>query len=93
MTQEEQNRLISDMVKERNSLRRERALLNEQVGRSKNGMRDASEAANLASQGNYERVQSGFNYQDAEAFTVTLQRLGAIDARLEELDQRLDACC
>ena len=81
------------MVKERNELRREHALLAEQISQTQNGMRAAARAAALASQGDDRALERGFTYQDAEAFTATLKRSRAIDVRLTELTQRLDACC
>ena len=81
------------MVKERNALRREHTLLKEQVSQTQTGMRAAWEAANLAWQGNYNAVESGFTYEDAEAFADTLKRCRAVETRLAELDERLDACC
>ena len=93
MTQEEQDRLISDMVKKRNALRHERTLLDEQISQTQQGMRDAAGAANLLHQGNTNALERGFSYQDAETFAVTLKRRHAVELRLEELTQRLDACC
>ena len=93
MTPEDQDRLISDMVKERNALRRERALLAEQVRRTQEGMRAAQGAANLASQGDYQAVERGFTYENAESFADTLKRGRAVEARLAELNERLDSCC
>ena len=92
MTPEEQDRLIIGMVKERNALRRERGLLEEQVTQTRNGMRDAISAANLASQGTYTALEEGFTYQGADTFTGTLRRLQAIEARFAELTERLNAC-
>ena len=93
MTPDEQDCLISKMVKERNALRRERTLLNEQISRTQQGMNDASGAANLMNQGDYTRLERGFDYQDTEAFVGTLRRWRTVTERLTELTERLDACC
>ena len=51
MTETDQDQIVGDMVKERNALRRKRILLNEQIHKTQEGMRQASGVANLASQG------------------------------------------
>ena len=92
MTKTEQDQLVGDMVKERNALRRERILLNEQIHKTQQGMRAATEAANLASQGDFLACERGFDYQDAPSFAQSLTRLREVNARLDELEKRLDAC-
>ena len=93
MTPEDQDRLISDMVKERNALRRENTLLNELVTQTQQGMQDARGAANLTEQGNSSALARGFDYQSADDFADTLRRRETVRARLAELNERLDACC
>ena len=92
MTNTEQDQLVGDMVKERNALRRERTLLNEQIHKTQEGMRQASGAANLASQGDFLACERGFDYQDAPSFAQSLIRLRDVKSRLDELEQRLDCC-
>ena len=92
MTGTEQDRLVGDMVKERNALRRERTLLDEQIHKTQKGMQSASEAANLASQGDFRALEQGFDYQDAASFAQSITRLREITARLKELEHRLDRC-
>ena len=92
MTNTEQGKLVVDMVKERNELRRERTLLNEQIDKTRKGMREATEAANFASQGDWEDVERGFGYQDAPSFAQSLIRLRDVKARIDELEKRLDGC-
>ena len=92
MTNTEQDQLVGDMVKERNALRRERILLNEQIHKTQQGMRAATAAANLASQGDWQALERGFDYQDAPSYTQSLTRLREVTVRLAELERRLDAC-
>ena len=92
MTETDQDRIVGDMVKERNTLRRERTLLNEQIHKTQEGMRQASGAANLASQGDFLAVERGFDYQDAPSFAQSLIRLRDVKSRLDELEKRLDCC-
>lgn len=92
MTPDEQDRLISGMVKERNELRRERCLIAEQVTQTRKGMKQAAIAANLVSQQTDAAIDLGFAYQDADAFRATLLRGHEVAQRLAELDERLDAC-
>ena len=92
MTNTEQDQLVGDMVKERNVLRRERILLNEQIHKTQQGMREATEAANLASQGDWQALERGFDYQDAPSLAQSLRRLRDVKARIDELEKRLDGC-
>ena len=92
MTETDQDQIVGDMVKERNALRRERTLLNEQIHKTQEGMRQASGAANLASQGNWQALACGFGYQDAPSFAQSLRRLRDVKARIDELEKRLDSC-
>ena len=92
MTETDQDQLVGDMVKERNVLCRERILLNEQIHKTQQGMREATEAANLASQGDWQALERGFGYQDAPSFAQSLRRLRDVKARIDELEKRLDGC-
>ena len=92
MTEKEQDQIVGDMVKERNALRRERILLNEQIHKTEQGMRGATGAANLASQGDWQALERGFDYQDAPSFAQSLRRLRDVKARIDELEKRLDSC-
>ena len=93
MTGDEQDQLISAMVKERNALRRERTLLDEQIRQTQKGMKEASGAANLMHQGNVKALEHGFEYQSADQFLSTLKRRHAVETRIDELTGRLDSCC
>ena len=92
MTDTDHNQIVGDMVKERNALRRERTLLNEQIHKTQTGMRQATEAANLASHGDFLACEQGFDYQAAQSFAQSLTRLRDVKARLDELEKRLDSC-
>ena len=92
MTETDQDQIVGDMVKERNALRRERTLLNEQIHKTRQGMRQATEAANLASHGDWQALERGFDYQDAQSFSQSLRHLRDVKARLDELEKRLDSC-
>ena len=92
MTDTEQDQIVGEMVKERNALRRERTLLSQQLDKSGKGMRAATAAANLASQGDWQALERGFDYQDAPSYTQSLTRLREVTVRLAELERRLDAC-
>lgn len=92
MTDTDQDRIVGDMVKERNALRRERTLLNEQIHKTQEGMRAATEAANFASHGDFLACERGFDYQDAPSFAQSLRRLRDVKARIDELEKRLDGC-
>ena len=92
MTDTEQSKLVVDMVKERNVLRSELVLLSEQIHKTQQGMREATEAANLASQGDWQAVERGFDYQDAPSFAQSIIRLRDVKARIDELEKRLDGC-
>ena len=92
MTGTEQDRMVGDMVKERNALRRELVLLTEQIHKTQNGMKSASRAANLAWQGNVSELEQGFDYQDAASFAQSISRKREIEARLKDLEDRLDRC-
>ena len=93
MTPDEQDRLISAMLKERNALRREGTLLDEQIGQTLNGMRRASGAAALLRRGDATALDKGLTYQAADEFLATMKRRHAVKHRLAELDDRLDTCC
>ena len=92
MTETDQDQIVGDMVKERNALRRERTLLNEQIHKTQKGMREATEAATLASHGNFLKCEQGFDYQEAQSFAQSLKRLRDVNFRLDELEKRLDDC-
>ena len=94
MSTEEQDQIISEMVKERNALRRERALLEEQITRSANVMSNAASAARLMLEGSDRgRAKECYEYQDAGTFTASLRRYIEIGERLAILKERLDAYC
>ena len=92
MTETDQDQIVGDMVKERNSLRRERILLNEQIHKTQQGMRESTATANLASQGDWQALERGFDYQDAPSFAQSLRRLRDVTSRINELEKRLDGC-
>ena len=92
MTETEQDQLVGNMVKERNALRRERTLLDEQIHKTQKGMRQATEAANLASHGDWQALERGFDYQDASSFSQSLRSLRDVKDRIDELEKRLDSC-
>ena len=92
MTETDQEQIVGDMVKERNALRRERTLLNEQIHKTQKGMREAIEASNLASHGDFLACEQGFHYQEAQSFAQSLTRLRDVNSRLDELEKRLDSC-
>ena len=97
MSPEAQDQIIAEMVKERNTLRRERTLLEEQINRSTMEMHNASAAASLLLEGKAdrlkERLKKGYAYQDADTFLAALSRYREIGERLAVLQERLDACC
>lgn len=93
MTTDEQDRLIVQMVKERNTLRRERTLLDEQLHTSRNGLSVAIRAVDAAVADESPSPDPAFNYQDAEALAGTIKRRHEFDVRIEELANRLDGCC
>ena len=55
-------------------------------------MREATEAATLASHGNFLKCEQGFDYQEAQSFAQSLKRLRDVNFRLDELEKRLDDC-
>ena len=89
MTETEQGKLVIDMVKERNELRRERILLNEQIHKTQQGMQKATDAARRYWQ---QDVDCELDYQDAPSFAQSIIRLRDVEARINELQKRLDGC-
>lgn len=95
MTQDEQDKAIADMVRERREVRRTIACLEQQISRAGDGFRQATEATRSAKRRNPgQRIHfpKEAAYPDIEAFRGILRGLEEATLRLSEIEKALDSC-
>lgn len=90
MTQEEKDQIIIEMVKERNALRGDRALLEKKMGRARNILHNASATASMLLQGRDDWPdREGYAYPDSTDFQTMLMRYIDIKGRPANLNERV----
>ena len=92
MTGDEQDRIAGAMLRESKALKKTIACLQQKLEWVNRDLNEAANAVRHALQGNVVGRESGITYVSADDLVETLESLRDAQARLKELNQRLDAC-
>ena len=95
MTEEETNRIIADMVRERRELRLALVCMEEKLRKAGQGFRSAAEAVRSSDSVTLShRIYFPENetYPDIEVFRALIRDYASAKTRIQEISKRLDTC-
>jgi len=95
MTNDEEDRIIAEMVRERRELKRSLVCLEEKLRRAENGFYEATKAVrSFQSKASNNQIHppEHVTYPDIEEFRGLLKNIESARARIQEIDTALNAC-